>query len=398
MTDASSASSAHSNALRSIYFFNELSAKDLTRLEAVCHAERWTAGDVVFEEGDVADRFYIVTAGSVEVWKDYGRPDRHLLAVHGQGHLFGEMALVDHLPRSATVVAREPTDVLYIARGDFHAIISENSSIALSIIANISSMVRSSNESFTDSLRERNRELERANQELREAQDELLRAERLSTLGKFASLVLHDIRNPLSILRGYAEMIVHHNDAVEDPQVDRNAQRIIHEADRLNELASELLDFSRGEVRLNVSAVNVEALLERVADALGDRLRARKIEMVREVSVKDPVLADEGRLYRVCLNLADNARKAMSRGGTLTVSARREERGLVIEFIDTGVGMSEEVQERIFEPFASFSEEGGSGLGMAIVKSVVDAHHGSLTVTSSTAGGTTVAITLPALA
>ena len=159
-------------------------------------------------------------------------------------------------------------------------------------------------------------------------------------------------RNPLSILRGYAEMIVYQNDAAADPQIDRNAHRIIQEADRLNALASELLDFSRGEVRLNVSPVDIGVLLERINDAIADRFSARKIEIVSDVDVGGPVLADEGRLYRVFLNLADNARKAMSRGGTLTLRARCEQRGLVVEFDDTGVGMSEEVQARIFEPFA----------------------------------------------
>jgi signal transduction histidine kinase len=383
--------------LRSAYFFHELSDHDLTRLEAACHAQRWAEGDVIFEEGDAADRFYIVTGGSVEVWKDHGSPDRDLLAVHGEGNLFGEMALVDDLPRSATVVAREPTDALYIGRDDFHAILSENSSIALSIMANISSMVRSSNETFTDSLRERNRELERANEELRAAQEELLRAERLSTLGKFASLVLHDIRNPLSILRGYAEMIVHHNDAAADPQVDRNAQRIIHEADRLNDLASELLDFSRGEVRLNVSPVNLGTLVARVAEAIADRFRARKIDVVQDVEFAGPVLADEARLYRVYLNLADNARKAMTRGGTFTMRVSLVDEALQLGFADTGVGMSEEALRRVFEPFVSFSEEGGSGLGMAIVKNIVDAHRGAMTLTSSEAAGTSITITIPSL-
>ena len=158
-----------------------------------------------------------------------------------------------------------------------------------------------------------------------------------------------------------------------------------------------LLDFSLGEVRLNVSPVDIGVLLERITDAIADRFSARKIEIVRDVDVGGPVLADEGRLYRVFLNLADHARKAMSRGGTLTLRARREQRWLVVEFDDTGVGMSEEVQARIFEPFASFSEEGGPGLGMAIVKSSIDAHHGSLAITSSTDGGTTVSITLPLL-
>jgi signal transduction histidine kinase len=100
-------------------------------------------------------------------------------------------------------------------------------------------------------------------------------------------------------------------------------------------------------------------------------------------------------MFRVFLNLADNARKAMPQGGRFSISAAKSDQSLVFEVSDTGVGMSPEVQRRIFEPFFSFSEAGGTGLGMSIVKSVVEAHHGTLAVHSAPKSGTTFRVTLP---
>ena len=180
--------------LKGVYFFKELSQEGIESIKRVCHEIHYNPGEIVFEEGTEANRFYIILNGAVEVWKDYRSPEKDLLAIHNRGHLFGEMALIDDLPRSATVVAKEPTRLFFINREDFHQIIMENSRIALSIMKSVSSMVRQSNETFVESLRARNRELEQANQALKEAQEELLRQERLSNLGKFSSLILHDIR------------------------------------------------------------------------------------------------------------------------------------------------------------------------------------------------------------
>ncbi len=138
----------------------------------------------------------------MEIWKDYGDEQRDLLASHGVGHLFGEMAVVDDLPRSATVVARDAVRLLSVGRDDFRGIVASNGAIALSITRSVSAMVRASNESFLENLHRRNRALLKANRELRRAQERLIQAERLSVLGKFASLILHDIRNPIAILQG----------------------------------------------------------------------------------------------------------------------------------------------------------------------------------------------------
>ena len=379
--------------LKKVYFFQDLPDGQIKKIQQVCHQIEYQPGQIIFDEGSQADRFYIVADGAVEVWKDYRLPEKDLLAVHERGHLFGEMALIDELPRSATVLAKEPTRLFYIDRDDFHRIIQNNSEIAISILKSVSDMVRSSNEYFVESLRERARELEKTNQALQEAQEELLRKDRLSTLGKFSSLILHDIRNPLSILRSMAEMIILNSN--ESAKVERNAKRIITEADRLNQIASELLDYSRGEIRLNMAIVNLESFFNRILDAVEEKLQARDIKVVTEIKVSQPVIMDEQRMFRVFYNLADNARKAMPQGGTFTIRAFKADQTLKVEVSDTGVGMDSSIQRKIFDPFFSYSDEGGTGLGMSIVKSVIEAHNGTLFVTSKPKGGTTFRVTLP---
>jgi signal transduction histidine kinase len=379
--------------LKKVYFFQDLPDGQIKKIQQVCHQIEYQPGQIIFDEGSQADRFYIVAEGAVEVWKDYRLPEKDLLAVHERGHLFGEMALIDELPRSATVLAKEPARLFYIDRDDFHRIIQNNSEIAISILKSVSDMVRSSNEYFVESLRERARELEKTNQALQEAQEELLRKDRLSTLGKFSSLILHDIRNPLSILRSMAEMIILNSN--ESAKVERNAKRIITEADRLNQIASELLDYSRGEIRLNMAIVNLESFFNRILDAVEEKLQARDIKVVTEIKVSQPVIMDEQRMFRVFYNLADNARKAMPQGGTFTIRAFKADQTLKVEVSDTGVGMDPSIQRKIFDPFFSYSDEGGTGLGMSIVKSVIEAHNGTLFVTSKPKGGTTFRVTLP---
>jgi signal transduction histidine kinase len=379
--------------LKKVYFFQDLPDQQIKKIQAVCHQIEYQPGEIIFEEGSHADRFYIVADGAVEVWKDYRLPEKDLLAVHERGHLFGEMALIDELPRSATVVAKEPTRLFFIARDDFQTIIQDNSEIAISILKSVTDMVRSSNEYFVESLRERARELEKTNQALREAQEELLLRDRLSTLGKFSSLILHDIRNPLSILRSMAEMII--LNAGDPAKVQRNARRIIAEADRLNQIASELLDYSRGEIRLNMSIVNLKSFFNRILEAVEEKFQAREIKVCTDINVSEPVIMDEQRMFRVFFNLADNARKAMPQGGTFSIKAFKADQTLKVGVSDTGVGMEPTGQKKIFDPFFSYSDEGGTGLGMSIVKSVIEAHHGTLFVWSKPKGGTTFRVTLP---
>lgn len=379
--------------LRQAYFFQDLTDDEIRIIAELAREEKFKAGEVVFRETSRADKLYIVRQGQVEVWKDFDEPDRDLLAVHGEGHLFGEMALIDDLPRSATIVARTDVRVIYLLRDAFISVLKSNSNVALSLLRSLSAMVRKSNDSFVDDLRRQNLELEAANRQLREAQEELLRAERLSNLGKFSSLILHDIRNPISILKSYGEMIAM---TADDPDKTReHALKIVREADRLNFIASELLDYSRGEIRLNMSVMTISALFEKLRGYLSDRYASRNLQMKFTTDVATPVILDEERMLRVLINLAENARKAMGQGGTLSVSVTKEADTLIFTVKDNGEGMAPDVLKRIFEPFYSSSKSGGTGLGMVIVKNIVEAHHGILDVHSAPGKGTTITMRLP---
>ena len=379
--------------LRDVYFFKDLSDDEIRRIDALCKQDRFEPGEIIFRENAPAERFFIVLDGMVEVWKDYSSPKPDHLAVHGKGHLFGEMALIDDLPRSATVVAKTATDVLYLFRAEFDRILRENSSVAMSILRSLSAMVRRSNESFVEDLRERNKELEAALGDLREAQDELLRAERYSNLGKFSSLILHDIRNPISILKGSGEMIQLYAD---DPDKTRQyASSAVKEAERLNRLAGELLDYSRGEIRLDMQIVSVDQMLEKLQENVEAGFSERGMSIEVSGSYHDPVILDEERLLRALINIADNARKAMDRGGHFSVEVSENDGKLTILASDDGEGMSEEVLSRVFEPFYSSSPVGGTGLGLVIVKNIVEAHRGQLLVQSEVGSGTQITITLP---
>jgi signal transduction histidine kinase len=379
--------------LKKVYFFTDLSESELKKIASVCHKESVPTGVIVFLEGSAADKFYIVISGAVEVWKDYNKSNAEMLAVHGPGHLFGEMALIDDKSRSATIVAGAPSMLLHIRRNDFQKIVKENASIALSIMRSISEMVRKSNESFVEGLREQNVELERAYKELKETQGELIRAEKLSAVGKFSSLILHDIRNPLSILRGYAEMVLLHPQDTE--KLKRNVQKIISEADRTNRIASELLDYARGEIRLNISVVDVEEFIAQFVESISDKFNTLKIGIKINLQFKGKILLDKERMYRVFTNLATNSAKAMPKGGEFSITSSEKDNYLYFVVSDTGEGMNDETLKKIFEPFFSVSKSGGTGLGMSIVKSIIEAHEGILTVASKEFEGSTFTLALP---
>ncbi|MCK5197930.1 MAG: cyclic nucleotide-binding domain-containing protein, partial [Spirochaetales bacterium] len=139
--------------LRGIPFFEELSDDDIHSISKYCTDKVIEPGQILFYEDDPADMFYIIMSGEVEVWKAFGTDDEDMLAVHGHGKLFGEMALIDNMPRSATVKTRTHTMLLQIGEHDFQNMIRENSSVAFSIVRSLSSMVRKSNETFLEDLK-----------------------------------------------------------------------------------------------------------------------------------------------------------------------------------------------------------------------------------------------------
>ena len=109
--------------LKKVHFFSALPDTDILKLESVCKERLFKAGEVIFSEGEPGEHFYIILNGTVEVWKNYKSPQQDLLAVCGPGESFGELALIDDYPRSATIVAQVSTTLLVITRRDFRKVL-----------------------------------------------------------------------------------------------------------------------------------------------------------------------------------------------------------------------------------------------------------------------------------
>jgi len=383
------------NILRNIYFFNSMPDHALEKIVALGRKKKYEQGTILFFEDMPGDCFFVILEGELEIWKRYGQEDEILLGLNGVGQPIGEMALIDERPRSATVRARTPVIVFVIDAIDFTNLLLTENSICMNLLRAVTLMVRRSNESHIADLDRQNKELARAYSDLKSAQEELVNRERLSVVGRFSSLILHDIRNPLSALRSRVELLrINHKN---EEYFDESISKINNDISRMEMLAAEFLDYARGDIRLQMTICNLQDLCGRFREAILVKTENIGVSLCIENLVQKPVIIDEDRLMRVLINAGENACKAMPSGGTLSVALRRDTDNLIIEIVDTGIGMSAEVLEHVFDPFYSAASSGGTGLGMIIIKSIVDAHRGTVKLTSREGVGTRMIVTIPAL-
>ncbi len=219
------------------------------------------------------------------------------------------------------------------------------------------------------------------------------RQERLSTLGRFLSSMLHDLKTPLTVISGYTQMLVQEGDEDERRKLAASIRRQVQ---LLTTMMGETLAFAKGERRILIRRVYMHTFFEELAEQLRPELAERGIRL--ELSLCDRGIAhfDEEKMQRVFHNLARNAAEAIGeRGGLCRIEVDRAEDGnLVLTFADDGPGVSEEIRERLFESFTTHGKKGGTGLGLAIVQSIVEDHGGTVTV-DSRPGRTAFQIVLP---
>ncbi|MCD6272248.1 MAG: PAS domain-containing protein [Deltaproteobacteria bacterium] len=229
--------------------------------------------------------------------------------------------------------------------------------------------------------------------EIRRLQDEIRRKEKLAAIGGLAAGVAHEIRNPLSSIKGIAS---YYKSKFEDGSEDKEmAGVMIEEVDRLSRVISELLEFAR-PTKLNRKPSNINELLKHSTLLVEQEAAAKKVEIQQNLT-SDSVEAnvDPDRLTQCFLNLFLNALQAMESGGRLSVSSSTGVNGRVtIDIKDNGSGISAEDLSKIFDPYFT-SKPKGTGLGLAIVHKIIEAHEGQIRVRSTIGQGTVFSIALP---
>jgi two-component system, NtrC family, sensor kinase len=250
---------------------------------------------------------------------------------------------------------------------------------------------------WTRTLEER---VDEKTRQLKDAQEEMLRVERMASIGKLAAVVAHEINNPLAGILTYAKLLKKRlaRETVVNQENMGMLDLVESESRRCGEIVKNLMTFAR-PTSMNREPADLNAIIDRCVRLVQHQLQLKNIELHQELTADMPhVRCDAGQIEQVILALVMNAIDAMTNGGNLTLCSRKlENTGQVqVEVRDDGVGMPKDVLGKMFEPFFTTKEHGrGLGLGLAISRNIVDRHAGKIAVSSVPGHGTTFTITLP---
>ncbi|MGH9643147.1 MAG: ATP-binding protein [Terriglobales bacterium] len=250
----------------------------------------------------------------------------------------------------------------------------------------------------TQRYRELAERLAETNRRLEQAQAEARRSERLAALGQLSAGLAHEIRNPLGVIKGSAEMLTQKLQTSDELSRELSGY-ILVEVNRLSALVTEFLDFAR-PLHAQLQPGDVTAVLDRTLEIVAFRWKGKSVRVERHYEPGLPMVPlDESLCEQAFLNLVQNAYEAMEEtGGTLRVEARRttvnDREGIQIVLADTGPGVPDRLREEIFNPFVT-TKKTGVGLGLSIVSKIIDGHHGSIHVENGPGSGARFTLFFP---
>ncbi len=248
-------------------------------------------------------------------------------------------------------------------------------------------------------LQHKNEELEQSYQTLQKTQEDLIHAEKMASIGRLASRIAHELRNPIQGIKMGLELLRH--DAQEMSECEQfrasfqtTVQHLDQEILSVNAIVKDLLEYAR-DMTFEYTETEINSVIDGVLFNVQERLHASDITVQKHYGDLPPIIADGIRIRQVMFNLIQNAIEAMGTRGTLTITTSLTENSTIsIAIQDTGCGMSPEQQQRVFEPFFT-TKDRGIGLGMSVVHRILEAHHGSIRIESEQGSGTTFITQLP---
>ena len=360
--------------LEACKIFRDLTEAEISPLRKIAVERKLAPGETIFKEGDQGDGIYVIADGRVRIASNVANGEPRGLSKLGPGDLFGEMAVLDNDPRSATAVAEGAATVYFMARPDLMEIMNQTPKLAAAFVREVSLR-----------LREFNRQYIR----------EVLEAERLALVGRFASSIVHDLKNPLNIIGISADLAC--MPAMNQESRDTHKLRIRKQIDRISNMVNELLEFARGSSSSFVLArVNYDVFVHQLIEDIRPEVALKYVTL--ELENEPPpvkVQINPPRLARVFHNLISNATDAMDKVGKIKLRFSVTDTEIITEVEDTGKGIAPEIADRLFEAFATFGKANGTGLGLSITKRIVQDHRGRIWARPAPDGGALFAFSLP---
>lgn len=353
-----------------ITFFEPEQAAELCR---VAMLEKFPSQTVIFEEGDPPDFLYLVLDGQVEFRKRIAPNQYQTLSKASANGFFGELGILDGEPRSAQARVCENATLAKIPGDNLMKILDRTPGTkAIKLFSYMIQRLRDSTEEYVK---------------------QVVHKEKMVLLGEMLNTVIHDFKSPLSGINLASGMV---KELHPDEETAEWCDLIKAQAQRMSAMAEEFLDFVRGNPVLNKQPFNLAVALQRFEKL--NRVYFQEAQVEFALQAANVILnADESKLMRVVQNLVGNAVEAFNKdcGGRVELDACVSEAEVNITIHDNGPGIPEEIRDRLFEAFVTYGKHGGTGLGTAIAKSIIDAHGGQISFESSSQEGTTFYIRLP---
>jgi signal transduction histidine kinase len=222
-----------------------------------------------------------------------------------------------------------------------------------------------------------------------------LEKEKITAIGLAANMIIHDFKNPLASIENITNLI---KETSKDDIIAECVDIINDAVEELNALIREVLDFSKGKKDLDIQSTSISDMILKVRGLLANKLKENNITFEVESLFDMDVMADRKKLERVVINLIRNsieALKGKKQEKKITLKIEEYEDKVRFSITDNGCGIPEEIREKIFEPFVTKHTVGGTGLGMAIVKQIIESHRGEITFETRPGEGTTFVFTIP---
>jgi signal transduction histidine kinase len=339
--------------------FKGVEKEEISKLEKIFEEVTFQKDEPIVKEGEYGEEIYILRKGNALVTKK----EKVLAELH-PGDIIGEMSLIEGSVRSATVLPTEKTTLIKSKSEKFYKLLCEKPRIAVCLLRTLSNRLRRINEKVVE---------------------KALQEERLAVLGRLGSTIIHDLKSPLSAIKGYANIL---EEEENDIKYKKYAKSINNATDFAFEMIEDILEFGRGKSTLETHPVNIPEFLKEVVELSGKESTSKEIEYLIKTPPRLYFEFDPFKIKRVLLNLLKNAREAIEKKGKIEIGAEKTKDGIKLYVRDTGVGMSGEVISRIFEPFFTYGKK-GTGLGMTVVKKIIDEHDAEIEIDTAKGKGTT---------
>jgi len=354
--------------------FRELLPKEIAQLRKATRELTFADGQSIFRQGDPGDGIYLIQEGNVLISTTVSTGDTKVLSKLGPGDLFGEMAVLDSDPRSANATAEGPTIVAFISRPELLKLLDHMPRLAFAMVREISRRMRSFNDQYIR---------------------EVFEAERLQLVGRFASSIVHDLKNPLNII-GISSDMACMPSSTEQSRLVANG-RIRKQVERISNMVNELLEFARGSnTNFVLAQMNYNIFIDALIDEIQQEVSLKSVKLITvNPAPALPVRINPPRLSRVFHNLIGNAADAMAGGGTVRLSFKITDQEVITEMQDSGQGIAPQVLDRLFQAFATYGKANGTGLGLSICKKIVQDHKGKIYAHNVPGAGALFGFTLP---